>query len=48
MISLAIFLAQHFRTPTLNQPLLNPLITQAAQAPYGALACPTILARLEQ
>jgi hypothetical protein len=47
LIALAIFLVQHLRTPTLNEPLLNPLITQATQAPYGTLACPTVLARFK-
>ena len=44
---LAILLVQYLRTPTLNEPLLNPLITQAAQTPYSTLACPTVLARFK-
>ena len=47
LIPLAILLVQHLRTPTLNEPLLNPLITQAAQTPYGTLARPTVLARFK-
>ncbi len=48
LIPLAILLVQHLRTPTLNEPLLNPLVTQAAQTPYGTLACPAVLAGFKQ
>ena len=48
LIPLAILLVQHLRTPTLNEPLPNPLVAQAAQTPYGALTCPAVFARFKQ